>query len=280
MTLFDCRNFPQKKLFIPPLKINFSHQNASFLTYTLYYGPLDSQLNLNSRELVLTPPPKKKLDLLIFSPPRSQQTGSPRIPPLPPMRVCCFGDSLTSGMTQSQDHPYSSFLAKTYPRHHFVNEGIGGDEATSYPARLTRTLSEASARHRGAYDALILWGGTNDVRIMSKTPEEIAEALQTCVEVAQNNGVKHIAVLTVPEMSFEAVGRGSIQDCRLELNSLIEKFQECATIDISTAIPMHSLDEEEKLKWWCDGLHLTKKGYAKVSDLICESCDWLKLKKK
>jgi len=37
---------------ISPPKINFLHQNSSFLTYTLYSGPLDAQLTLNSREPV------------------------------------------------------------------------------------------------------------------------------------------------------------------------------------------------------------------------------------
>jgi len=98
------------------------------------------------------------------------------------MRVLCIGDSLTAGMTtRSKDCPYSDFLSKTFKQHKFVNAGIGGNEAISFPTRLSRTLSEAATKHRGAFYAVIIWGGTNDFRLLSAMPVDILAALSACV---------------------------------------------------------------------------------------------------
>ena len=41
-----------------------------------------------------------------------------------------------------------------------------------------------------------------------------------------------------------------------------------AVVDIASEIPMLSLSQEERKLWYCDGLHLTKKGYNKVANIV------------
>lgn len=193
------------------------------------------------------------------------------------MKILCIGDSLTAGMTTSaDDYPYSSFLAKTFNQHTWVNAGIGGDEAITFPTRLRRTLTEAAAKHRGEYDAVVIWGGTNDCRLMSSTPGDIFAALSCSVTIAREHGVKHVAILTIPEMKCETIGSGTIQTFRKEVNEMLRGLDSVDLVDVASEIKLHELSDEEKTKWWCDGLHLTKNGYKKVAILIGERASWLK----
>ena len=41
-------------------------------------------------------------------------------------------------------------------------------------------------------------------------------------------------------------------------------------VDVANEIPMLSLSQEERKVWYCDGLHLTKKGYNLVGEMVFE----------
>ena len=197
------------------------------------------------------------------------------------MRVLCIGDSLTSGMTISKDFPYSSFLSRSFSQHTFDNAGVGGDEAVSYPPRLSRTLKEAAAKYRGAYDAVIIWGGTNDVRLQSSSLKEIAGALQACIDISFEEGVEHVVVLTIMEMECETAGGGGIMKRREALNEEIRRFKtmnshRVVIVDVAQEIQYHTLDSDgERQTLWCDGLHLTRKGYSMVAEKITAECNFL-----
>jgi len=94
------------------------------------------------------------------------------------------------------------------------------------------------------------------------------------VTIAEEQNVKHVVLLNVPAMECETVGNGSIRQFRQELNVGISEL-----VDIAAEITFHDLSDEEKMDWWCDGLHLTKKGYKKVAELISRDVSWLKKKK-
>lgn len=43
------------------------------------------------------------------------------------------------------------------------------------------------------------------------------------------------------------------------------------TFDLKSKIPFHSLSDEDKVKYWDDGLHLTNEGYDWMGDQIADA---------
>ena len=81
------------------------------------------------------------------------------------MRILCFGDSLTAGMTTGdRDYPPSATLQRFKKKSTVVNQGLGGDRLEDFPGRLEEALKDQKRMTRRKVDAVFLWGGTNDLR--------------------------------------------------------------------------------------------------------------------
>jgi len=194
------------------------------------------------------------------------------------MRILCFGDSLTVGMTSSLSHPYSAVLSKLLPKHDILNEGMGGDMVSEMGRRLDNFLADKRAKHRQAIDAVVLWGGTNDVRL-GVPHDQVKAGIEECLMSCAKNEVKSIIVVTLPEMSFEMAGNGTMRDNRIKVNeSILKGGLNGATYtpaDVESVLGKMftddgTINEDQKKEFWSDGLHLTKKGYATVGQLIYE----------
>lgn len=215
------------------------------------------------------------------------------------MRILCFGDSLTAGMVGGASpgyFPYSAALSKALPKHQVLNEGLGGDYAVIMAARLDRYLQDKAAKHRQGIDAVVLWGGTNDLS-GGAGPDVIAAGLCACLEACARSGAEAL-LLTVPELAFERAGGGGIGAAREELNGRIRGGRlwegggeggeggavEYAVADVAGALPSifgedGEVDETVRGAWYSDGVHMNKKGYARVAEIVKEELKGL-LKKK
>ena len=189
------------------------------------------------------------------------------------MRILMIGDSLTAGMTSGEkDYPPAMTIKKLLGRgsHQIMSEGLGGDELLNMPQRLENILKVQSAKHRGKVDVCVLWGGTNDIRL-GKTCDETFEHVLSCIEICKRFDCERIVIATLLEMSFENDGHGNISLNRKSFNDLVRNNSERCNYrvcDVAGAVPMLSLSESDRLIWFCDGLHLTKKGYGKVGKML------------
>jgi len=185
---------------------------------------------------------------------------------------------LTSGVTGRGEFPYSSVLSKRLgPKAEVRNEGYGGELATDLPARLNRLLSAAALQPRGRFDAVVILGGTNDLR-MGASAAEVVAAILLCLEAAVQHGAAALAC-TVPEMRTEAIagGRGArIREQRLCVNQQLQEAMAahpgaCSCVDLAAQCPMSELPEELRAELWADDVHPTAKGYQAIGALVADA---------
>ncbi|PMD13280.1 SGNH hydrolase [Hyaloscypha hepaticicola] len=195
-----------------------------------------------------------------------------------PLRILCFGDSLTEGYTQhGMDFtPYSDTLLdklranlslSTRYNISIDTDGMSGDQVTGgflvrmkkrYEYQLTKNLP---------YNWVIFLGGTNDIG-WGKPTEQIHSTIKEVTDIPLENGAR-VLMLTVPEC---AVKSASLDERREELNQALweDERDGVFTLDLFEKMPYHSLTKEERKELWDDGLHFTAAGYAKIGSLVAE----------
>ncbi|KAF4988819.1 hypothetical protein FDECE_14911 [Fusarium decemcellulare] len=178
------------------------------------------------------------------------------------VRILCFGDSLTSGYFcwGMDSHPYAlkleDRLTGAFPHVDFdvVVNGVPGDVASfdRFRDRLEAAWKKQS------YDWTIILGGTNDIAY-GVPADNIFSALLDIYDIVLSRECKLLA-LTVPEC--ESKGERGIK-IRNELNKRILNNTDTNyhAFDLHAHIPYHSLSEEDREKYWDDGLHLRDDGY-------------------
>ncbi|KAE9382177.1 SGNH hydrolase [Stipitochalara longipes BDJ] len=195
-----------------------------------------------------------------------------------PLRILCFGDSLTEGYTQhgSLFSPYSATLlhvlksniARSTKYNIAVDtDGMSGDLVTgSFLGRMKDRYDHPLIKHL-PYTFVIFLGGTNDLG-WGKHPSEIYSAVQATTQIPLDNGAR-ILTLTIPECAAKNKG---LDKRRAELNQAIweDERDGVFTLDLFEKMPYHSLSEEDRNELWDDGLHFTAAGYAKIGTLVAE----------
>ncbi|KAF7546634.1 hypothetical protein G7Z17_g8299 [Cylindrodendrum hubeiense] len=191
---------------------------------------------------------------------------------LKPLRILCFGDSLTSGYFcfGMDSHPYSlkleDKLTGALPEFdvQIVTNGVPGDVAT-FKRFTDRMREECDKRY---FDWAIVLAGTNDLAYGISTAS-IYESLQETWNIPLSKAGKVLA-LTVPEC--EARGE-KLTRRRDELNNSIMNHQQpnFHSFDLKSHIPYHSLSEADREKYWDDGLHLRDDGYDWMGDHIANA---------
>ncbi|KAF4962671.1 hypothetical protein FSARC_9232 [Fusarium sarcochroum] len=188
------------------------------------------------------------------------------------LRILCFGDSLTSGyFCHGMDsHPYAlkleDRLTGTFPEVDFeiVVDGVPGDVASfnRFYDRLDAAWKKQS------YDWTIVLGGTNDLAYGVPT-DNIFAALIDIYDVALSRESKVLA-LTVPECASKAE---ESTRARNELNERILNNADTGyySFDLHSKIPYHSLSEEDRGRYWDDGLHLRDEGYNWMGNHIADA---------
>ncbi|KAK7424890.1 hypothetical protein QQX98_000166 [Neonectria punicea] len=189
-----------------------------------------------------------------------------------PLRILCFGDSLTSGYFSfgMDSHPYSlkleARLTGALPNVdvQIVTNGVPGDVATF--ERFGDRMRAECNKH--TFDWVIVLAGTNDLAY-SISPTNIYECLQNVWNIPISRGSKVLA-LTVPECEARSERLVKRRD---ELNRSILAHQQpnYYSFDLKDRIPYHTLSEREREKYWDDGLHLRDDGYDWMGDHIANA---------
>ncbi len=96
------------------------------------------------------------------------------------MKIVCFGDSLTA--CGGENGRFSDILADRFPRHQFINRGIGGE---TFEDALARIEPDVLAEHP---DLVLIEFGANDWRQDRRPPREWARDLEAIVRAVRRAG--------------------------------------------------------------------------------------------
>ncbi|KAI0402032.1 GDSL-like Lipase/Acylhydrolase [Xylaria palmicola] len=189
----------------------------------------------------------------------------------PPLRILCFGDSLTDGYPVG--NPYAERLGQkiqaAFPgrRVEYHVEGLPGDLVTSGGQYFNRMqMSWAAAPH--PFDWTIVLGGTNDLG-WGRPTGQIIQSLERVWDIPLSKGGKVLA-LTVIETGghFPTVDKK-----RDELNNDIRSYKKenFFCFDLFKEFPYHALSPEDRSKYWAtDRVHLTEAGYDLLGEKIAD----------
>ena len=191
-----------------------------------------------------------------------------------PIRILCFGASITAGWTQLglRYHPYATTLTAhlqaAHPEQRFSVQvdGLPGDTVVQgqYGPRL-RALMGGGAK----YDWVIVQGGGNDLQC-GREPGEIVGALREVWGVGVEAGARVVA-LTVTKTVGEGEGLARRYDV---LNALIvgEECEGLYSVDVAGKLPPATVENVVVGKIYDrDGIHLGKKGYEMMGDMIASA---------
>jgi lysophospholipase L1-like esterase len=186
--------------------------------------------------------------------------------------ILCFGDSLTQGFCLSRGMlvPYSDGLRERFIGATVVNEGVSGQTTADLMGRLPALLEagySSGTDAAGAYDIVLILGGTNDLRFWHDKETIFSNLCALHTEVHQRNG--RTAVITLPFVR-SSMEQERVDENRRWINSSLRRFAAEAPgqrllIDLAAAIPQDDAHEEF---WDTDGVHLSSAGYNAMSDVI------------
>lgn len=205
---------------------------------------------------------------------------------MPPLKIVCFGDSLTLGyLSPTPDCPFPEHI----PYGTYLQEWLGVNGDVVIQGVCGETTQDMRTRFQSQVldllpQVVIILGGTNDLGV-SLPSATIFENLQFFYEEAQTRGIVPVAV-TIPSLREDMwqgdapVGanvNGEISPAleqaialRVKLNRQIQahgKQREFAVIDWFTAT-CESTTQALALEYSNDGLHLNDAGYRKLADLL------------
>jgi acyl-CoA thioesterase-1 len=198
--------------------------------------------------------------------------------PIQPVRIICFGDSLTAGFqSPTWDNPQGS----STPYGESLQERIGSAGQVSISGICGELTGEMVMRFRKDVLAhephyVVILGGTNDLG-WNGSPHEIMRNLVKMYEQTLAAGGVPVPV-TVPSLRVEDAGNsregmewvaGHLER-RRELNAQILEYaasKNLVAVDLftATAEPESDLLASEYSN---DGLHFTTAGYRRFADLV------------
>ncbi|MEQ1795809.1 MAG: GDSL-type esterase/lipase family protein [Nitrospira sp.] len=197
-----------------------------------------------------------------------------------PLRVICFGDSLTAGFQsptrenpQGRSTPYGEWVQERLGTAcHVRISGVCGELTGEMVMRFRRDV----LAHQPQY--VVILGGTNDLGWNGPIHEIMRNLVKMYEQTLAADGVP--VPVTVPSLRVEDAGgsREGLEwvaghlDRRRELNALILEYavsKNLAAVDLFTA----TAERESRLlapEYSNDGLHLTTAGYRRFADLVCQ----------
>lgn len=215
--------------------------------------------------------------------------------PRTPLRILCFGDSLTAGYPAN--HPYGGKLEEKLsaasPHIEPICEvdGEPGNRVAhgSYRRRMERawgrrssigsngsnssrpsTGNDTGASDQPLYDWTIVLGGTNDIA-WNISPNDVIDGLRRTWGIPLSRGGKVLA-LTIPE-----AGRGHYprsDKARDEINEAIRAYKRPGYyyFDLYSALPYKTMPPAKRSRIWNeDAVHLTEEGYDYMGEKIAEA---------
>ncbi|XP_068710619.1 uncharacterized protein [Montipora foliosa] len=209
------------------------------------------------------------------------------------VRILCFGDSLTLGLTSSGSHPYLIKLQENLNDYRRPNEtmepqsgnrhielhnaGAAGEKVQDMLWRMRSILQRAV----GKYNWVIILGGTNDLISMQsiwapwKKFEDELTIFNGIIQLhneAERFGAKTVA-MTIPPLKCETREDGnaeipSIKEVRTKLNDRISQFvaNSLGKVFLADIDRKMQISRDEVLR--SDGVHLTASAYDKIANVI------------
>ncbi|TAQ87696.1 Nucleoside-triphosphate phosphatase [Chlorociboria aeruginascens] len=199
--------------------------------------------------------------------------------PNSPLRILCFGDSLTEGYSRygTLMTPYSrtlfQHLTACFPDRKITvyTDGLSGDLVVP-PGRFLRRMEKrfSQADPDEPYTHVLFLGGTNDLD-WGKTTANIIAALHTLLDIPLAHGCK-VLLFTIPECRAKAAqGKvAQVNVARDEINSHIKlelgRREQVEVFDLRNVMPYHTMSARDVSEFWDDGVHFTVAGYRKVGE--------------
>jgi len=186
------------------------------------------------------------------------------------LRVLCFGDSLTAGY--AVNHPYAfalrASLEKAFPQYDRIVtdvQGLPGDMVISPPGNYLPRMEKLYQAVDFVYDWAVILGGTNDLN-NGRYGRDIYKGLRRVWEIPLHNGT-NVVSLTVPECG---TCPPTLDQRRDELNARIieSEAENFHVLDFHEAMPYWRMSQEERKRFWDDGVHFTIAGYDRMGSLI------------
>ncbi|MFQ5832873.1 MAG: SGNH/GDSL hydrolase family protein [Candidatus Thorarchaeota archaeon] len=189
-----------------------------------------------------------------------------------PIRILCFGDSLTAG-TPGYDPVYGGDLRFQYgywllrfaesfgvTNLSFRNHGVPGDLAAAMPDRLARALES------GKYEVIIILAGSNDLG-WNYPAESVHASLRRLWDIARS-GNHALVTCTVPPIAavYPLIQKGQRYLNRMILSNVSdERNTICVNVFAVLADERGLLPSEYDSG---DGLHFSLKGYRRLGEVI------------
>lgn len=194
------------------------------------------------------------------------ETQAEKASPLP-LRVLCFGDSITAGSGLPQDEKSSVWplLVEKYTegKLQLINEGKGGR-----PTNAIKEFQAVLEKHPDI-DVMLIALGTNDSRdISEKCVPAAVENIRQMIEIIHKK--RNISVLLVgpPNINKEALGptKPIANQREQKLQQLNEAFGKLAREKSCIFVSLYGLVLEESLRR--DGVHPDAKGNEAIAKVI------------
>lgn len=181
-----------------------------------------------------------------------------------PGSIVFIGDSMF------KNYPINDYFSNT----NLVNRGIAGDTAEKVLKRLDQIIKIKPS-------VIIINAGTNDIVRTNQTVDQIVRSILKIKFQLEDNlpGVK-VYILTLQpvlrdhEITIKEYMKHRNNDIIDSINEELEVF----TSLVDTSSDLKDSNNNLKLSYTTDGLHLTKEGYSVFSQVLAREIEALKLK--
>lgn len=186
------------------------------------------------------------------------------------LEVVNLGSIVFIGDSMFKNYPINDYFSNT----NLVNRGIAGDTAEKVLKRLDQIIKIKPS-------VVIINAGTNDIVRTNQTVDQIVRSILKIKFQLEDNlpGVK-VYILTLQpvlrdhEITIKEYMKHRNNDIIDSINEELEVF----TSLVDTSSELKDSNNNLKLSYTTDGLHLTKEGYSVFSQVLAREIEALKLK--
>lgn len=186
------------------------------------------------------------------------------------LEVVNLGSIVFIGDSMFKNYPINDYFSNT----NLVNRGIAGDTAEKVLKRLDQIIKIKPS-------VVIINAGTNDIVRTNQTVDQIVRSILKIKFQLEDNlpGVK-VYILTLQpvlrdhEITIKEYMKHRNNDIIDSINEELEVF----TSLVDTSSDLKDSNNNLKLSYTTDGLHLTKEGYSVFSQVLAREIEALKLK--
>ena len=191
-----------------------------------------------------------------------------------PLRVLCFGDSLTAGLvSRNRFSPYADTLASSLEPCNVCVAGVPLESAHAMPPRLAQLIVEQG----GDFDAAIVIGGSND--LWRGNPEAILQSLaELHLQIRNLPCDCALGIGTLPPFEPDVMKwlafTGALEKTeatRAAVNAELRTMASRGPLGKTFIVDLAALCRDAPAAMVRpDGLHFTAAGYSRLGELAAE----------